>query len=67
MTYLGGLASMSPHVVMNNGKLSLLIESSKMLTLIKGVSALSKSTTASTISTVLSQYNGMYIGMQLSK
>ena len=58
---------MTPHVAMNNGKLSLLIESSKMLTLIKGVSALSKSTTASTISTVLSQYNGMYIGMQLSK
>lgn len=67
MTYLGGLASMTPHVAMNNGKLSLLIESSKMLTLIKGASALSKSTTASTISTVLSQYNGMYIGMQLSK
>ncbi len=67
MTYLWGLAAMTPHVAMNNGKLSLLIESSKMLTLIKGVSALSKSTTASTISTVLSQYNGMYIGMQLSK
>ena len=58
---------MTPHIAMKNGKLSLLIESSKMLSLMKGVSALSKSTTASTISTLLSKYNGMYIGMQLSK
>lgn len=67
MTYLGGLASMTPRVAMTNGKLSLLIESDKMLNLMKGVSALSKSSSLSAVSSILSNYNGMYIGMKLSK
>ena len=67
MTYLGGLATMTPRVAMTNGKLSLLLESDKLLTLVKGVSALSKSTSASAVSSILSNYKGMYIGMKLSK
>lgn len=67
MTYLAGLASMTPRVSMQSGKLCLLMESSKLLTLMKGVSALSKSNTASAISSILGNYNGMYVGMQLSK
>ncbi len=67
MTYLAGLANMTPHITKSNGKISLLMESSKMLSLMKGVSALSKSTSASAISSILSNYNGMYVGLQLSK
>ena len=67
MTYLGGLATMTPRVAMTNGKLSLLLESDKLLTLVKGVSALSRSTSASAVSSILSNYKGMYIGMKLSK
>lgn len=67
MTYLGGLANMTPHVAMTGGKLSLLIESDKLLTLVKGVSALSKSSSASAVSSILSNYKGMYVGMKLSK
>lgn len=67
MTYLGGLASMTPHVAKTGGKLSLLIESDKVLSLVKGVSALSKSTSMSAINSILSNYDGLYIGMQLSK
>lgn len=67
MTYLAGLASMTPHVVKKGSKLSLLIESDKLLTLVKGVSALSNSTSLKTVSTLLGNYDGLYIGMQLSK
>lgn len=67
MTYLGGLASMTPHVAKTGGKLSLLIESDKVLSLVKGISALSKSTSMSAINSILSNYDGLYIGMQLSK
>lgn len=67
MTYLGGLATMTPRIAMTNGKLSLLLESDKMLKLMKGVSALSKNSSISAVSSILSNYNGMYIGMKLSK
>lgn len=67
MTYLAGLASMTPHITKKNGKISLLIESDKLLTLVRGISALSNSASMKTVSTLLSNYDGLYIGMQLSK
>lgn len=67
MTYLAGLASMSPRIAKQNGKLSLLIEGDKLLTLMKGASVLSKGTSLGAISTILNNYQGLYIGMQLSK
>lgn len=67
MTYLAGLGSMTPHISKSGGKLSLLIESSKLLTLVKGVSALSNSSSIKTVSSLLSNYDGMYVGMKLSK
>lgn len=67
MTYLAGLGTMTPHIAKQGNKLSLLIESDKLLTLVKGVSALSSSTTLKTVSSLLGNYNGMYVGMQLSK
>lgn len=67
MTYLGGLATMTPRIAITNGNLSLLFESDKLLTLIKGVSALSKNSSLNTVSSILSNYSGMYIGMKMSK
>ncbi len=67
MTYLAGLGNITPHITKSGNKISLLMESSKMLTLMKGVSALSKSSSASTISSLLGNYSGMYVGLELSK
>ena len=67
LTYLAGLAQMTPHVAMQNGQLCLLMEGDKMLKLLKGVSALSKSSSMGAVSSILSNYSGMYIGMKLSK
>lgn len=67
MTYLLGMGSMTPHIVKSGSKISLLIEGDKLLSLVKGISALSNSTTLSTVSSLLSQYDGLLVGMQLSK
>ncbi len=67
MTYLAGLGNITPHITKSGSKISLLMESSKMLTLMKGISALSKSSSASTISSLLGNYSGMYVGLELSK
>lgn len=67
MTYLGGLGTMTPHIVKTGRKISLLYESDKLLKLVSAVSALSGSTAAQTLGSIANSYDGMYIGMQLSK
>lgn len=67
MTYLAGLASMTPRITKQGNKVNLLIESSKLLTLMKGASVLAKGTSLSGISSILNNYEGMYIGLQLKK
>lgn len=67
MTYLLGMGSMTPHIVKSGNKISLLIEGDKLLSLVKGISALSSSTTLKTVNTLLSQYDGLLVGMKLSK
>lgn len=67
MTYLAGLGSMTPKVVVKNGKLSLLFESDKLLGIVKKVAAIGNSTTLKAMSALLSNYEGMYIGIQLEK
>lgn len=67
MTYLGGLGSMSPHVSLKGNKLSLLLDSDKLLNLVKTISALSNSSSIKTVSSLLGNYDGMYIGIQLKK
>lgn len=67
MTYLAGLASMSPRITKQGSSINLLIESSKLLNLMKGASVLAKGTSLSGISTILNNYEGMYIGLQLKK
>ncbi len=67
MTYLRGLASMNPRIAMKGGNLYLMFESDKLLSLVKGMSALSNSTSLKTVSALLDKYDGMYVGMRLSK
>lgn len=67
MTYLAGLASMTPRITKQGNKVNLLIESSKLLMLMKGASVLAKGTSLSGISSILNNYEGMYIGLQLKK
>lgn len=67
MTYLGGLGSMTPHIALKGGKLSLLLDSDKLLNLVKTISALSNNSSIKTVSTLLGNYDGMYIGIQLQK
>ncbi len=67
LTYLGGLARMTPKVAMVGGKLSLLFEAEKLLSLLEKVSAISGNTKLKTVSSLLSAYDGLYIGLQLKK
>ena len=68
LTYLAGLGSMTAHVAKTGNTLSLLVDSDKLLTLVKGASVLSKgSSTLTTISQLLNNYDGMLVGIQLKK
>lgn len=67
MTYLLGIGSMTAHVAKSGNTLSLLMESDKLLTVVKGISALGKSSALSTVSSVLGNYDGMMVGMKMSK
>lgn len=67
LTYLMGLGQLTPRVAYTGGKLSLLFESTKLLTLVKGVGALTNNTTAQALSGLITNYNGMYLGLQMTK
>ena len=67
MTYLAGLGTVTPKVVKSGSKVSLLYESDKLLKLVSTVSALSNSTAAKALSSFAGAYDGLYIGMELSK
>lgn len=67
MTYLAGLGSMTPKISKSGNSISLLYESDKLLTLLSTVSKLSGTTTGSTLSSLLGNYDGMYVGMKLKK
>lgn len=67
MTYLNGLGTMSPSIVRNGSQISLLYEADKLLKLVSAVSALSGNSGMQTLSSLVSSYDGMLIGMQLKK
>ncbi len=67
MTYLNGLGTMSPQIAKSGNKLSLLYDADKLLKLLTTVSALSGNSTANTLNSLLSSYDGMLIGMELQK
>ncbi len=67
LTYLAGLGKLTPHITLSGNNLKLLFESDKLLQLLQGVSALSGSTAGNTLSTLISSYDGLYIGLELQK
>lgn len=67
MTYLGGLRTMTPHISKSGDNISILFESSKLLNLLKATSALSGNTSLKTVNSLLSKYDGLYVGMKLAK
>lgn len=67
MTYLAGLGTLTPKVAFNGGTLSLLFESSKLLTLAQGVGSLTGNSAVSSLSGLIKNYNGMYVGLQMTK
>lgn len=67
MTYLAGVGSMTPRITKSGNTVSLLFESDKLLSLLKGASALTGSSSLSSITSLLGNYDGLYIGLKLKK
>lgn len=67
LTYLAGVGSMTPRIAKSGSTISLLFESDKLLTLLKGASALTGSSSLSSLSSLLDNYDGLYIGLKLKK
>lgn len=67
MTYLGGIAKVTPKVLKVGDTMTILYESDKLLKMATAVSALAKSSSAKTLTSALSSYKGLYIGLKLKK
>lgn len=67
MTYLSGMATMTPHVVLAGSKLSLLYEADKLLTIINKVGSMTNNASIQTLSSLASSYDGLMIGVELKK
>ena len=66
-TYLAGLGRISPKVIKTGDTISLLFQSDKFLSMMQKVGKLSSNSTISTLSSLLNSYDGILVGMQLSK
>lgn len=67
MTYLAGIGRISPKVVKTGASISLLFEGDKLLSMVQKVGKLTSNSTVSSLSTLINSYDGMLVGMQLSK
>lgn len=67
MTYLAGIGRISPKVVKTGASISLLFEGDKLLSMVQKVGKLSSNSTVSSLSSLINAYDGMLVGMQLSK
>lgn len=67
MTYLAGIGRISPKVVKTGASISLLFEGDKLLSMVQKVGKLSSNSTISSLSSLINSYDGMLVGMQLSK
>ena len=67
MTYLAGIGRISPKVVKTDASISLLFEGDKLLSMVQKVGKLSSNSTVSSLSSLINSYDGMLVGMQLSK
>ena len=68
LSMLAGLFTSSPYVVRSlNGNVSLLFEGDKLLKLASTLGALSGNSTLNTLSKLLSQYDGLRVGLEMGK
>lgn len=67
MTYLAGIGRISPKVVKTGATISLLFEGDKLLSMVQKVGKLTSNSTVSSLSSLINSYDGMLVGMQLSK
>ena len=67
LTYLNGVATITPVIVKSGKTLSLLYDADKFFNFLVTISVTLKNTTVSTISKFLSSYDGMLIGMELQQ
>lgn len=68
LTYLAGLGKTTSRIVRSGNTLRLLFEGSKLLQLLQGASALTGGASgSSTLSSLISSYDGLYIGLELQK
>ena len=68
LSMLGGLFTSSPYVVRSlNGNISLLFESDKLLKLASTLGTLSGNDTLKALSTLLSNYDGLRVGLEMGK
>lgn len=67
MTYLAGLATMTPNIVKSGNSISLLYEADKLLAIAQKLSAMSGNATMQTLASLASSYDGMLIGLELKK
>ena len=67
MTYLAGIGRITPKVVKTGASISLLFEGDKLLSMVQKVGKLSSNSTVNSLSSLINSYDGMLVGMQLSK
>lgn len=67
MTYLAGLGTMTPNIVKNGNKISLLYEADKLLAIAQKFAAMSGNTSLQALADLASQYDGLMIGLELQK
>lgn len=67
MTYLAGIATMTPNVVKSGSKISLLYDADKLLTLLQTMASMSNNTTMKTLASLASSYDGMMVGIEMQK
>lgn len=67
LTYLGGISHTTVQVALNGGQLSLLFDADKLKTILTTLGGLSGNSTITTLTNLLNSYDGMLIGLELSK
>lgn len=67
LSYMKGLVSTTVHVAKSGSTLSILYESDKLLTIVKAASTLTGNSTLSTLSSLLDNYDGLLVGLELTK
>lgn len=67
MTYLAGIATMTPNVVKSGSKISLLYDADKLLAMLQTMASMSGNATMKTLASLASSYDGMMIGIEMQK